>query len=630
MPHLSKWLSASLCLLALSVPISRAQSDSGSLFPDVKDAQKTDTPTNNPQIPPPPPAPSVPPVLSPASSPPQIAPAPQKKIPIPNAAAQKAAIDLVNEAYRDDITKATTPQQQTELAKKLLQAGIETNDPAGRFVLFTKAKDIATLSGSMDIALNAIDEMDKAYNVDAPRLKANTLEAVTKTTRSPEYLAGLVEKCKQLIDATMQVDRYDLAKEVADLALAIARRTDDSTLIRRSTQRTKDVDACAAAFSKLKSSLVTLTQKPSDPDANLAVGRFRCFFKDDWDGGLPMLAIGSDVTLKALAAKDVAGTTLADEQEKMGDGWWAVAETETGLVKDYVRRHAGKRYSAALPNLSGLDKAKVEARIKLIPLVVNRQESWLSKDATYIASSNHRRRPPLPSLLTGEGKFYQGGPPGFENDDAYAFQTNEMKDVKKGERITGEHIIIDLKLIGEVTRIEVANRAFHQSGENYQFILNRAIGMRIWLSNDPKERGLEIWTAKSGEDEYRVQVPNVRARYVTIGFPEDIVGVLHLKTVKIFGYDNPENNEIVGKGNQLKSQAVTYLWSNGTKVTFSPDGQVTTSSSRNGTWRKEGDEMLIFWGGDKSGSPERLKLVDDGAKLVSKKFGTHVRMVGDN
>jgi formylglycine-generating enzyme required for sulfatase activity len=107
-----------------------------------------------------------------------------------------------------------------------------------------------------------------------------------------------------------------------------------------------------------------LASKPNDPAANLAVGQFDCFVKAEWDRGLPLLALGSDAELRALAEKELAGVSDAGAQVELGDGWWALSETEAGLARDHLREHAAKWYERAQPSLEGLAKAKVEKRLK--------------------------------------------------------------------------------------------------------------------------------------------------------------------------------------------------------------------------------------------------------------------------
>src|SRR6185436_20541711 len=115
-----------------------------------------------------------------------------------------------------------------------------------------------------------------------------------------------------------------------------------------------------AEYAKLKDTLATLEAKPADPAANLQVGAFRCFYKHDWSGGLPLLALGSDKALSDLAAAE-----LRDNADPLAvaDGWWKYASTQKDSRALSIRRHAADWYRLALPNLAGLARARVEAAI---------------------------------------------------------------------------------------------------------------------------------------------------------------------------------------------------------------------------------------------------------------------------
>ena len=106
------------------------------------------------------------------------------------------------------------------------------------------------------------------------------------------------------------------------------------------------------AYADTQEATATLKEKPDDPEANLALGKYRCFNRGDWDKGLPMLAKGDDGKLKALAEKDIAGAASAKEQAKLADAWWNVS-----------RGRAIYWYEQALPGLAGLEKDRVEKRI---------------------------------------------------------------------------------------------------------------------------------------------------------------------------------------------------------------------------------------------------------------------------
>lgn len=47
----------------------------------------------------------------------------------------------------------------------------------------------------------------------------------------------------------------------------------------------------------------------------------------------------------------------------LGDGWWNLAESLTGAPKENIRKHAAEVYRKTLPQLTGLDKARVERRV---------------------------------------------------------------------------------------------------------------------------------------------------------------------------------------------------------------------------------------------------------------------------
>src|SRR5688572_20895164 len=74
-------------------------------------------------------------------------------LPIPDDAAQKEALQLINNLYKAQFAAATTPERRIELSKKLLQIGMESkNDSTGRFVLFQTARDIAADTGDVATA----------------------------------------------------------------------------------------------------------------------------------------------------------------------------------------------------------------------------------------------------------------------------------------------------------------------------------------------------------------------------------------------------------------------------------------------------------------------------------------------
>ena len=291
---------------------------------------------------------------------------PAPKASMPDAVALATATKLVDEVHKDDFAAAKTPGQKAALSQLLIGSAKDEKDAAARFALLSKAKDIAVTAGDYQTAAAAVDEIGATFSVDALKMKSDAATATAKLARTPDQKKQLVAGASDLADTAIVADRYDVARTAADVELGCARAASDPDPVKTALAHVQQVRDTEAAFINVRKLLAVLADKPSDPDANLKLGKFTCFMKGDWKSGLPMLASGSDSTLKVLAEKDVAGATSAGEQIKLGDGWWDVAAKLTGATRNSVQRHAATWYRMALPSLSGLTKAKVEQRLAAV------------------------------------------------------------------------------------------------------------------------------------------------------------------------------------------------------------------------------------------------------------------------
>lgn len=286
------------------------------------------------------------------------------RIPVPSAEAIREAEGLVNEVYGNEVTKAATAAAKTQLAKKLLEEGRATNDDkAARYVMFRNARDLGVAGGDLDIVFAAIQQLVKEYAVEQPALEADALTtmAAAATAASSKRLA---EAALSAIDEAMARGDFASAVRLGNAGLAAARKAKDPELLKSLTARAAELASVQKAAEQVKEAIALLESDPTNPSANLAVGRFLCFVKGDWDRGLPKLALGSEPALKALAEKEVAGVKGGVEQAKLGDGWWDLGETEDLGLKNKFRLHAASWYRKAQPELTGLALAKVEKRLK--------------------------------------------------------------------------------------------------------------------------------------------------------------------------------------------------------------------------------------------------------------------------
>jgi hypothetical protein len=223
---------------------------------------------------------------------------------------------------------------------------------------------VAAQAGGTEQAISAIDRLDEIFLVAAAEMRRDVYVAAARGNLAPQELADLALKVADAGDRAFIADRFDLAKELSDVAAGLARRSANAQLLKDLTARIADMRAKLRESAAYQMALATLAEKPTDPDANLVVGKFRCMIQGDFAAGLKNLAQSSDPALKALAAAELASPTAANDQAKLGDSWMDLADKEKDFRKAVLQARAKHWYESALPSLKGLGKAKVEARLQ--------------------------------------------------------------------------------------------------------------------------------------------------------------------------------------------------------------------------------------------------------------------------
>ncbi len=287
-----------------------------------------------------------------------------KKSPVPDDAAQTESLKLVKEVYGSELIAAKTADQKKALAKKLLEkaAGIQ-DDPTGKFVLLKASKNVATQALDAETAFAAIDTMADSFEVDVWKLRTSEPNSLTQKARLASEHDAIAGLALGLVEQSLAGDQFDTAMQLGNLALEEARKTHNLKLLRQAQSRLADVQQRAKVREEAKAAMATLDKTPDDPEANLVVGKYECYVKGDWDKGIPKLALGRDEDLKSLATKELKGAATANEQVKLGDAWWDLAEKQEGAAKSPMRQRACSWYQKAMPGFSGLIKDKIEKRL---------------------------------------------------------------------------------------------------------------------------------------------------------------------------------------------------------------------------------------------------------------------------
>ncbi len=289
--------------------------------------------------------------------------APTEKLPAPAAGALQESIKTVRSAYGQKIDSAPNAEAKQAACRELIKSAADETDPINRFALLSVARDTAVSGGELPAAFEAIDSLDHFYRIDVVRMKFDAAHSAAKLLNSTPARANFIKAVLRLLDQAVAADRYEYDHDLGNLATNAAHDANNPSLGQKATDAVRRANSAAAAFNEAKRSMAILDHDPENSEANLKVGKYRCLIKGDWQGGLPMLAKGSDPTLKDLARDDLANPSDADRQMKTADRWWALAEKEKTDSRSEYQHRAAKWYEAAAPQLSGLRLLSLKKRL---------------------------------------------------------------------------------------------------------------------------------------------------------------------------------------------------------------------------------------------------------------------------
>jgi hypothetical protein len=173
---------------------------------------------------------------------------------------------------------------------------------------------------------------------------------------------------QKAVDEAILKEDYAGAVKAAVAAQSAARASGDGAQLRAATARLADVRLLQAQAVKVAPLMEKLKKSPDDAAANLELGRFLCFWRGDWDHGLPFLAKGSDGDLKALAQEDLAAGIDVPMQFAVANAWWTYSSRLEGPPKAFSRDRAAEIYVRIVAKLEQPNRSVAQNRIAQAPV----------------------------------------------------------------------------------------------------------------------------------------------------------------------------------------------------------------------------------------------------------------------
>lgn len=287
-----------------------------------------------------------------------------ERLAIPPREAQQEALELIKSIFSNEYA-STDAKDRIKLAKTLLeQSRKPENGAAAQFTLLKEAVLTAADAGDVGTTLSAVEATVAKFRVNGVSVKGYALSSLAKSVTEPDAAKEVTVACFELVDELLAADDFDAASAALDVAETAARKSRDAQLIAEVRTAVRDVKKARAEFEAVAAYANTLRDNPTDPQANLEMGKYECFVRGDFEAGLPMLALGADEALSEIATRSIAEAEDAQQRFDLANDWWDLAEKRTADEREAIQAYAMTIYREAAPKLVGLSKTVAEKRIR--------------------------------------------------------------------------------------------------------------------------------------------------------------------------------------------------------------------------------------------------------------------------
>jgi len=339
-----------------------------------------DEPSDPPRQPPPPPPgerPTQPPETG-SSSQSAVRPSrepsarPDPRHEIPSGPAFDEAVKTIRELYAESYSSAVNTPKRKALPDELLRrARQERADAVARYALLNEAYEQAIEVGDAARFEAAVGAIARDYRVSWPALALSGITRAVKRTRDAavarEYIRLAIQMAHKAADENQMDESVALATAARDMARELALRTKDtrdgkrdSETVREAVAVMKDVEQRREQYAEFHKAELQLAEQPDNAEALRVVGRYHCLVRNDWRRGLQSLAQADETVRKLVEAEG----QLPVEPLALADQWFEAASGAEPAVRPIFQARALHWYTRAADGLSGLQRVRVEARIK--------------------------------------------------------------------------------------------------------------------------------------------------------------------------------------------------------------------------------------------------------------------------
>jgi hypothetical protein len=557
-----------------------------------------------------------------------------KKWPVPSKEAQAKIESLLQELYKDDLVKAEKdPVARGRLAQTMLFEGKETkDDAAGRYVLFSKAHQMAAEAGDVNTALQAADELAQGFLIPAGtifQMKIKMLQQASKVVGATnDAYQSVIDRALVILDDTLDADDYPSSLDLIDAAEKAARKLRSLNLVVSIRKKQDEIVRLQKEFARWQPFAEKLAKDVTDPDANLEMGKYHALVKGNWDRGLPMLAQGSKSSLHSLAKSDLAMPDTDGSRRVVALGWFMFASSKTtdASMKTQALLRAYHWYQENLSTAKDDQRMLIESKLLEISSLLP-AEYRIGEITSELKKIDVFSGPVYGCAFTPDGKrFIATGYDGALR----IYNAKTYKEVRQLDGHAGKVWAVAMAYDGKhavsggfdntVRLWDIsAARAVKTFDGHKDYVRSVAIsGDGKWILSGGDDRTVRLWNTQTGKEERTM--PGHDHTVWCVALSRDGKRALSASLDKTARLWDVEKGETIKK---LVGHKDTVLC-----VAFSPDGRHAVTGSSDKTLRlwdlAEGSTIQTFEGS--TGYIQSVAISPDGRRILSAGSDNVVRL----
>lgn len=289
----------------------------------------------------------------------------REKKPTPDNATLEKQRKSVKERFKVEITKARKPEAKASVARTIVEQSDMADDDVEKFAMLAEAISLAGQSGDLELALQVAKTLSDQFDVKNLEWKERAAAAVGSATLSLELeqASALLAQFVAIANEAVAADEYVVAVNVMKSAAEMLKKPAFKPLRDDANFMVKQLTAQREAFDATTNAREKLVLDPEDPAANLAWGRFVCFYKQDRENGLKLMSKGNDKVWAPIALRELSPPQSANDWLQLGDDWLQAGIREKDPTKTLTCDYADRAWQQAVAAATQLHKKDIEQKV---------------------------------------------------------------------------------------------------------------------------------------------------------------------------------------------------------------------------------------------------------------------------